>query len=82
MKKITLSVTPESAQDILRVLGQLPTSSGAYPLLVDLKKQYDEQVQQDSQQEEAQLPSAPNAGPDLGPTGQPKVINQLFDAGA
>lgn len=41
--KFTMSV--EEANAILQVLGQLPTSSGAYPLLVKLKAQADEQVQ-------------------------------------
>jgi len=40
--KFTMSV--EEANAILQVLGQLPTSSGAYPLLVKLKAQADEQA--------------------------------------
>lgn len=34
-----LELTPEEVQAILQVLGQLPTSSGAWPLLVKIKEQ-------------------------------------------
>ena len=43
---ITLKLTPEEVQAILQVLGQLPTSSGAWPLLVKIKAQADEQVKE------------------------------------
>lgn len=42
--EITLKVSVDEANAILQVLGQLPTSSGAYPLLMKLKGQADEQV--------------------------------------
>ena len=42
--EITFKMTVEEANAILQVLGQLPTSSGAYPLLVKLKAQADEQA--------------------------------------
>jgi hypothetical protein len=41
---ITWNLSEESANAILSMLGQLPTSSGAYPLLVDLKQQTDSQI--------------------------------------
>ena len=43
--EIKFTMTVEEANAILQVLGQLPTSSGAYPLLIKLKAQADEQVQ-------------------------------------
>ena len=42
--KVTLTLEVEQVNAILQTLGQLPTSSGAFPLLVDIKKQADEQV--------------------------------------
>ncbi len=39
-----LDLTPEEVQAILQVLGQLPTSSGAWPLLVKIKEQAEAQV--------------------------------------
>ena len=36
-----LDLTTEEVQAILQVLGQLPTSSGAWPLLVKIKEQAD-----------------------------------------
>jgi len=42
--EVTLKMSVEEANAILQVLGQLPTSSGAYPLLLKLKAQADEQV--------------------------------------
>jgi hypothetical protein len=44
MTQITITLPVESVNAILQTLGQLPTSSGAFPLLVDIKKQADEQV--------------------------------------
>ncbi len=41
---ITWNLSEESANAILSTLGQLPTASGAYPLLVDLKQQTDSQA--------------------------------------
>jgi len=43
---ITWNLSEESANAILGMLGQLPTSSGAYPLLVDLKQQTDSQTEE------------------------------------
>ena len=44
MKDVTLTLPVESVNAILQTLGQLPTSSGAFPLLVEIKKQADEQM--------------------------------------
>lgn len=41
---INFSVTEDEANAILNVLGQLPTSSGAWPLLMKLKEQAEEQI--------------------------------------
>ena len=41
---ITWTITEEVANAILGVLGNLPTSSGAFPILVDLKEQTDSQA--------------------------------------
>lgn len=41
---MTLELTIEEVNAILQTLGQLPTSSGAYPLLLKIKDQADKQV--------------------------------------
>lgn len=41
---MTLELTIEEVNAILQTLGQLPTSSGAYPLLLKVKDQADAQV--------------------------------------
>ena len=38
---VTLTLDRVSANDILTVLGQLPTSSGAWPLMMSIKQQID-----------------------------------------
>ncbi len=43
-----LDLTPEEVQAILQVLGQLPTSSGAWPLLVKIKEQADAALKEQS----------------------------------
>ena len=43
-----LELTPEEVQAILQVLGQLPTSSGAWPLLVKIKEQADATLKEQS----------------------------------
>jgi hypothetical protein len=54
MEKINLSLTVEEVNAIMQVLGQLPTSSNAYPLLVNIKQQAEAQVKQSPKaQEEA-----------------------------
>ena len=44
-----LELTPEEVQAILQVLGQLPTSSGAWPLLVKIEAQVKAQTEQKEQ---------------------------------
>jgi len=41
---ITLTLTVDETNAILQVLGQLPTSSNAYPLMVKVKQQAEEQL--------------------------------------
>jgi len=43
---IQLNLTVEEINAVLQTLGQLPTSSGAYPLLVKIKEQAESQVPQ------------------------------------
>ena len=45
---ITLNLSIEKVNAILQTLGQLPTSSGAYPLMVEIKEQADKQVKQEA----------------------------------
>jgi hypothetical protein len=44
---INLTLTTEEVNAILQVLGQLPTSSGAWPLVVKIKEQAEPQVVKD-----------------------------------
>jgi len=41
---MTFQINQPSMEGILKLLAQLPTSSGAYPLLVDLQAQFDAQA--------------------------------------
>jgi hypothetical protein len=41
---ITLVLTTEEVNGILQTLGSLPTSSGAWPLVVKIKQQAEEQL--------------------------------------
>ena len=41
---ITLSLAIEEVNGILQVLGDLPTKSGAFPLLIKIKEQAEEQL--------------------------------------
>ncbi len=43
-----LDLTTEEVQAILQVLGQLPTSSGAWPLLVKIKEQAEAALKEQS----------------------------------
>ena len=45
MDQITLTLTPQEAQAIINVLGDLPTKSGAFPLLQKLAEQVKTQTQ-------------------------------------
>jgi hypothetical protein len=42
--EITLKLSVEEVNGILQTLGQLPTSSGAWPLVVKIKEQAEPQV--------------------------------------
>jgi hypothetical protein len=46
LKELTITLTVEETNAVLQTLGQLPTSSGAYPLLMKIKQQCDEQVKE------------------------------------
>lgn len=41
---ITLTLSLDEAKAVLQVLGQLPTSSGAFPLMVKISEQIDTQT--------------------------------------
>jgi hypothetical protein len=43
---ITWNLSEEVANAILNTLGNLPTSSGAFPILMDLKQQTDSQTEE------------------------------------
>lgn len=45
MNQINLSLSVEEVNAVMQVLGQLPTSSNAYPLLMKIKGQAEQQVQ-------------------------------------
>lgn len=44
MNQLNLSLTVDEVNAILQVLGQLPTSSNAYPLLMKIKGQAEAQL--------------------------------------
>jgi hypothetical protein len=44
--ELTLKLTVDEANFVLQVLGELPTKSGAFPLVMKLKQQADAQVEQ------------------------------------
>jgi hypothetical protein len=44
VEKITLDLTAEEVNAILQVLGELPTKTGAFPLVVKIKEQADAQM--------------------------------------
>lgn len=48
--EIQLKLTVEEVNAVLTVLGQLPTSSGAWPLLVKLKEQAEAQAKQSEEE--------------------------------
>lgn len=49
---ITLNLDINEVQGILNVLGNLPTNSGAYPLLVKIKEQAEAQMPPETPKEE------------------------------
>ncbi len=48
---ITLNLTIEEVNAVLQTLGNLPTSSGAWPLAVKIKEQAEAQVNKKDDQE-------------------------------
>lgn len=44
MKELTLSLSVDEVNAIMQTLGNLPTSSGAWPLVVKIKEQAEAQV--------------------------------------
>jgi len=48
---IKLELTVEEVNGILQTLGQLPTSSGAWPLVVKIKEQAAPQVPQENKEQ-------------------------------
>jgi hypothetical protein len=46
--EINLKLTVEEVNAILQTLGQLPTSSGAWPLVVKIKEQAETQAKEQS----------------------------------
>lgn len=60
--EINLTLTVDEINAILQVLGQLPTASNAYPLLVKIKGQAEAQLPKgDAGEEEPSLQEAPKA---------------------
>jgi hypothetical protein len=53
--KVTLTLEVEQVNAILQTLGQLPTSSGAFPLMVEIKKQADESAKSQESIPQVQL---------------------------
>ena len=51
--EITLRLSVEEVNGILATLGQLPTSSGAWPLVVKIKEQAESQVPKEKEKDEA-----------------------------
>ena len=46
-KIIKLELSQAEASDIINVLGELPTKTGAYPLAMKIKEQFEKQVPPD-----------------------------------
>ncbi len=49
MQDIALILKIEQVNAILQTLGQLPSSSGVFPLMMEIKKQAEEQIQSEKQ---------------------------------
>jgi hypothetical protein len=45
MKDVTLTLSIEEVNAIMQVLGDLPTKSGAYPLVLKINQQVKDQVE-------------------------------------
>lgn len=50
MQEFTLTLLPGEIEGIMQMLGQLPTSSGAYPLLLKVKEQVEAQMPKSEEQ--------------------------------
>jgi hypothetical protein len=48
---VTITLKVEEINAILQTLGQLPTSSGAYPLMLNIKEQAESQLPQPEKKE-------------------------------
>lgn len=46
--KITLNLTVQEVNFILQTLGQLPTNSGVFPLMMNIKDQAEAQVEKET----------------------------------
>lgn len=51
MMNLTLNLSVEEVNAVLQTLGQLPTSSGAWPLVVKIKEQAEAQLPKDQPEE-------------------------------
>ena len=51
MKDVTLNLSVEEVNAILQVLGDLPSKTGAWPLIVKIKEQAEPQVSQEATEE-------------------------------
>jgi len=49
---ITLTLTVEEINAVLQTLGNLPTSSGAFPLLMKIKDQAEAQLPKDAEEDQ------------------------------
>lgn len=50
MQNITLTLSVEETNAILQVLGDLPTKTGAWPLIVKIKEQAEPQIPKPTEQ--------------------------------
>jgi hypothetical protein len=48
--EVVLKLSVEEVNGILQTLGQLPTSSGAWPLVLKIKQQAEEQLPKEEEQ--------------------------------
>ena len=55
MQEVEIKLTAEEANDILRVLGQLPTASNAWPLMQKIGQQVQAQVTPPATEEQANV---------------------------
>lgn len=52
MQNVTLTLSLDEVQSIFQVLGQLPTSSGAFPLMMKIKEQAEAQAPAQPEEEQ------------------------------